>query len=431
MNRNTILGILSTDEGEREITVREFLDLLNRVTKEGNRKAEDIDLTKTILKAISKTVEEHPDIVSTETEAAGMDYFARLLEELEGLPKGTALAKLAQYQAPKDLITNTVFGHGAKDNKGNSISLKGEEAVLLNLWETGKGRNRRQVAVYTRIEPNDEVLKAAGITPSRHPSNRAEELFNVMLSYALEDINILTPKMVAKIIFGISDSATLTNAQLQYIIKGAEEVFLTTIYLNTELTPNEQTTTTLKATAGISVTSAGQLFPGMIHGAIVNGVYVDCAIILTGLPVLYTIQRKLEKSQILRVPAELLNIPGRVDEDVILIRGYLLKRIDAMKHAPKLPKNIVFRNILDKVGIDQNDRAQRNKPAQALRRARRILDYWTQKRYIYGYAELNKAGQPIPAKGKTPYSILIFCTQEEAENHIKKEGQHRTDPPKK
>lgn len=85
MDRNTILGILSTDEGEREITVGEFLDLLNRVTKEGSREAEDMDLMKSILKAISKAAEEHPDIVDTEANAAALAYFAGLLEELEAI----------------------------------------------------------------------------------------------------------------------------------------------------------------------------------------------------------------------------------------------------------------------------------------------------------------------------------------------------------
>jgi len=89
MSRNTILGILSTDEGEREITVGEFFDLLNRVTKEGSREAKDMDLMKSILKAISKTVEERPDIVSTETEAAGMKYLADLLDELEAAAPAT------------------------------------------------------------------------------------------------------------------------------------------------------------------------------------------------------------------------------------------------------------------------------------------------------------------------------------------------------
>lgn len=83
MDRNTILGVINTDEESREVTIGEFLELLNRVTGEESRAAEDVDLMKAILKAISKAAEEHPDIVDTEANAAAMAYFAGLLDDLE------------------------------------------------------------------------------------------------------------------------------------------------------------------------------------------------------------------------------------------------------------------------------------------------------------------------------------------------------------
>ena len=142
----------------------------------------------------------------------------------------------------------------------------------------------------------------------------------------------------------------------------------------------------------IEINDAGQLFPGHITTVKING-NTAAGIELFKLPLLYVLQDNLEKGQILRVPTKILKIPGRVDEELITIRAYLLRRVDAMKHSSRLSRMIIFKNILEEVGVDPTDRGERNKPAQVLKRTERILDYWKEEGYIKGYRKLNRKGE--------------------------------------
>lgn len=312
-------------------------------------------------------------------------------QQPEDVPSANNNQKVKNYVTTKDRLTKAVFGEVMNAN-GDLLSIVSRNPGTLTLWTSGKGNNRKEVAIYTSLEMNEKALKEVGITAGRNLSKCAREVYNAMLSYYLSGYKLLTVKMLAKIIFNVSDSATLTAKQEKYITNGVNEVFLTTIYVDTVVKADGYKN--LSEECNINLRSTDQIFPGRFTEACINGAHVDNAIMLRDTPILYNLQKQLKKGHIMRVPAELLAIEGRTDEDLVTIRSYLLRRIDAMKHAD-LSRMIIFKNILEEVGRDPTDRKQRNKPKKTLARVERVLNSWTAKGYIKGYRKLSVAGNPI------------------------------------
>ena len=318
----------------------------------------------------------------------------------ERIPTGTALS-VEDYVTTKDLLTKAVFGEPGRN--GKALSLVREEPGALTLWTNGRGKNKKDVIVYTRLDFDREALKAAGITVGKNLSKCAREVFGAILSEALAGNMVMTLGMVGELIYN-TRADNLTDAQKKYIIDGATEVFLTTQYMDT--TKAKEGALTLNELQNIKITDSGQLFPGHITTVEING-NVAAGIEVYSLPLLYTLQNALEKGQILRAPTEILKIPGRTDEDVITIRAYLLRRVDAMKHSGSLSRMIIFKNILAEVGIDPTDRAQRTRKNRILSKVERVLDYWKEEGYIHDYSKLTKTGKQVKGTASI-YEIEIM-----------------------
>lgn len=310
------------------------------------------------------------------------------------LPKGTAAA-VNEYVVTKDLLSKTVFGepvHG----KVNSII---QTPANLTLWKNEKGKNKKDVTIYVCLDPKEPELEAAGITIEKNLSKCARELFGALLSHKLAGNNILSLGMIGEIIYNTRDGSALTDAQKTYIANGAKELFNTMLTLDTTANdPDDpEHNLSLLEDRNINIKRTEQVFPGRITEAYINGKFTEVAIELFSLPTLYVLQNALGKGQILRAPTEMLKIPGRTDEDVITIRAYLLRCIDAMKHGNR-SRMIVYENILNELGInriDPTDRGQKDRKARILKKVERILDYWTEKGYIHSYDKLTKAKKPV------------------------------------
>lgn len=425
--------IFEKDGKKRAITGYDFIDLLNNVVPgEGELNKENAKYLYLILYIILKVYNNDPNMWRDDPKHIAFIKYAQSkydelqpikhLLDLDDLEDLVSLEDLEAPEAPepvpfglvkrvddyvisKGRLDLAAFGKLKKDN-GEPISIVSNKPGKLSLWQSGHGKNKKEVVIYTQLIMNEEALKAAGVTIGKHLSDCAREVYGAMLSHYLAGNKVLTIKMLGKIIFNVSDSATLTEKQKQYIINGANEVFSTSIYINTTQKVKTDGQTTLAEECNVSLTDMAPIFPGHFCAAYINGVHIDDAIELYDVPGLYKLQKALQKGQILRAPVEILAIPGRVDEDLLVIRAYLLRRVDAMKHSKNLSQMIIFKNILDEVGVDTTDRAQRNKPAQALKRTERILTYWKDSGYISDYEKLDRRGRPVK-KGGTVYEIQI------------------------
>lgn len=324
----------------------------------------------------------------------------------EDMPKGTA-AGVDEYVTTKDILSKAVFGEPGRS--GKTLSIIREKPGQLTLWTTGKGKKKKEVTIYARLDPNEKALEAAGITIGKNLSKCAREVYGALLSHCLAGNNIISLGMVGRIIFNVRNGNDLTETQKKYITHGATEIFATSLFIDTTRTTRakkdkngkkiEESFISLLEAQDVNIKRLEQVFPGRITSAYINGNLVETAIELFKLPTLYKLQNALEKGHILRAPIEILEIPGRTDEDVITIRAYLLRRIDAMKHS-SLSHMIIYKNILDEVGVDPTDRAQKDRKSRILKKTERVLDYWKEKGYIRDYAKLAKNGRPV--KGTSP-----------------------------
>lgn len=427
---NVIAVITNADGLEEEITGADFMKLMEETTGEQTPDEYTLEKFKGILKEILEYSQRKPDFFEKQTskdiiKSIGLIYDFLLWREKEDkaktedpatdpaetLPAMGKPSGVNNYVITKDILSKAIFGEPGRN--GKKISIVSNKPGTLTLWTTGKGQNKKEVAIYTRLEFDREALKAAGITIGKNVSKRGREVFGAMLSHYLAGNKLLTLGMLGKIIFN-TRSDNLTENQKKYIIDGAQEVFGTSLYINTAFSTDEarRAIISLEQAHKVNIERFETLFPGRITSAYINGILVETAIELFRLPTLYSLQKALEKSQILRIPVEALAIPGgRMDEDVIAIRNYLMRRIDIMKHSTKVSRMIIYKNILEEVGIDPTDRAQRTQKTRMLKKVERVLDYWKEypgeEIHIKDYVKLTKNGQK--ARGTAPiYEIEII-----------------------
>lgn len=97
-------------------------------------------------------------------------------------------------------------------------------------------------------------------------------------------------------------------------------------------------------------------------------------------------------NQIITVPMELLNTKNAVrnTDEVIIIREYLLRRIETMRSTKGKSNKIKYDSIYAEIGLEINllDAVQAKKKTKKIRDAiKKILDYWKELKYIKGYSE--------------------------------------------
>lgn len=420
------IGLLTFEDGtQRELTADYFIGLMKKALDEENPDADASRLLDHIIKNVIDYATEQADRLNLQIPPETLDALQTIYNYLQTAPGikkkpwpgpiGRA-AGVKDYVRTKDLLSKAVFGEPGR--KGRALDLLRETPGGVTLWET-KGKEKKQVIVYTRIDLNEEMMKKAGITVGKHPSSRGREVFFAMLSHALAGNRLLSPKMIGRIIYGTKEKETLTPAQEKYIVDGATEVFGWLMYMNlaVPIDPEQMpdyvalldavTDEEKRKIENANIIQFGQLFPGRITKIEINGQPIEHGIEIFDLPTIYKLQNALNHGQILRVPVDILEIEGGyMDEDMIKIRAYLLSRIDAMKHGRDLSRDILFTKILAETGIDPTDRAQRNKPAGALRRAEKILTTWKKKAFITDYEVQSRTGEKRKKGGKT-YKIHI------------------------
>jgi len=352
------------------------------------------------------------------------------------------------YKLHKDPITKAVFGEKGLDGEKHSIIAR--EPEPLPLWNTGRGKNQKKVTIYAQLIPeNDDELQKKGVTVKRNLSKRAREVYGAVISHYYAGNKIISSGMIGKIIYNARDGSGLTEEQRQYIEDGVSELINTGLTIDTrkikkdEAGNEDDNYVSLLKAYNIDIVRKGHIIDGVLTSGYINGVYCKTVLKVNEPPALYELQEALEKKNIISVPIELMRIPGRTDEDIILIRAYLLRRVDAMKHNKRLDRRIIYKNILDEIETEstegEKERGKKSEPTEPgkksepvdekkkkeredqnrrtrrkriLKKVERVLDYWKTVKtpdgeYIRGYIKLGKNGKPI--KNNTPlYEIEIL-----------------------
>lgn len=133
----------------------------------------------------------------------------------------------------------------------------------------------------------------------------------------------------------------------------------------------------------------GYLIPANTVTGILNGVVVEDCLEMLDMPTLYKYARG--KRQISRYDIALLNSPVRKDEETIVLQGYLMRRIQAMKSSNNMRDTIVCETMFKELEITaESDSALRKKKTKIRDKAKAIFDYWKAQDFILGYEEIRK-----------------------------------------
>lgn len=121
----------------------------------------------------------------------------------------------------------------------------------------------------------------------------------------------------------------------------------------------------------------------------INGNPAECLHLLKA-PTLLEYSQRL--NQVARVPIALLSSPGRNTPETISIRGYLIRRIEAMRAG--MSKSVKFDTIYKYLDVAEDNPGIRNKKKKIRDTVFTVLDYFKEERYIKGY-ETTKNGKTI------------------------------------
>ncbi len=116
-----------------------------------------------------------------------------------------------------------------------------------------------------------------------------------------------------------------------------------------------------------------------------NGIEVE-GIHLLRTPILYNYASI--KNQISQEDIKLLATPLNKSEENIILQDYLFRRVSAMKHSPKLSRNILYSTVYDNIQITAaSPGALRKKRHKVRENIKVILDYWIKQGFIKAYRE--------------------------------------------
>jgi len=210
----------------------------------------------------------------------------------------------------------------------------------------------------------------------------------------------VTPAMVYRAMNGMTENEKVSQHSLEEVKKSLDKSCLirTTIDYTDEANMYNQKIE--------KSTYEGYLLPAEKISIKVNGEEGVEAYLLLRKPILYE-YAQLSK-QVISVPMEVLQTKNAVrsTDDVIVIRGYLIRQIEWLKSTKAMRSdNITYQGIYDEIGISRvilSEKAYERKIAKVRNHVKAILDEWKGIGYIVDYVEY-KERNAIKGVTITPY----------------------------
>lgn len=272
-----------------------------------------------------------------------------------------------------DLLTRDFFAEG------------GEQFLRMESRQSAKPITTRVTFSYEGVD----ILSNKGFTAFDR------EVHDAIVSLFIAGNKFITPSMVFRTMAGKTNSEYINPEKIEEIRRSIEKCLFSklTIDASQELT----------AYKDLQATYSGALIAAESMTVTMNGQRVTAYRLLTT-PILY--RYAAGKNQIAQVPIELLNTPLNKTNDVIVLQGYLIRRIEAIKNPKaKISNTILYETIYKTMSAEA---ATKQKKDKIRKECKAILDYWVKMGYIVSYEETTK--------GKSKYSIIITATA--AKNQI-------------
>lgn len=268
-----------------------------------------------------------------------------------------------QYITPIDKVSNQAF----------TGELNTAEIQKIAMERRG---NKKQITTFVRV--NFENLNGDIKIQSRKELTAYDrEVHDAITTLFVDGGNeYITPQMIYQVMTG-DPKARLKEKQTAAISDSITKCMYSRIIINAD--------EDAKAYGFDSFKYDGNLISGERVTAALNGNIVECLHILRT-PVLYEYAEK--KKQIGRFNIKLLNSPINKTEEIIILQGYLYRRVLSMKSG-NLSKTILYDTVYDQLGIVEaaSPAALKMKKSKIRKQTKDILEYWKAQKFISGYEE--------------------------------------------
>ena len=277
-----------------------------------------------------------------------------------------------KYVFPTDKATMNTFQRAADILAANR--------TVLGMEPRNSKSRKSKKQIDTLISLDYSNLQSVSI--SRQLSLYDREVHDAIITLAVEGGNeYITPRMIHQV---------MRNTQEKPSTKQITDINNSvTLLMHTRIV--NDATAEAAAYGFNNFKYDGMLVPAERVTAKINGNTVTC-IHLFRTPPLYDYPNR--KSQIARINMNLLSNPQiSITDETLILRGYLLRRITAIKSSKNMSNIIVYDTVYQDLNIimPKSDGAKRKKKADLRKKIKILLDDWTGKNFIISYKE-NKKG---------------------------------------
>lgn len=287
-----------------------------------------------------------------------------------------------QFVSPNTKASNRMFG---ENNEKYYLSFR-ELAV-----EGQRSRKEISVSLFVRYDASVNV----GIKMSAPYEGRMLTLFDrvvydaVVTQFVNGGNNAITTNMIYQVISGNSEDKSAANHVSKSLSVAISESIDRLFHSYVEIDATQQA----QAYGFDEGLYKGHLINGTIIEGKLNGQVTTC-IYLCETPILYRYANNC--GQVIRYDVKMLDVPGLENsQECIVLKTYLLQRIQIMKHHKEHNRTIAFDTLYALLNIQStSEAALRMKKKQIRDHTTKCLDYWKAEGLIQGY-EIQKTGKVI------------------------------------
>lgn len=314
-------------------------------------------------------ITEGPKVLSLEEKTRIIDFIG--FYENKAAEKGEIVNTHypVNYITPIDKLSNKLFA-GELSEKLKSLAME-------------RRGSKNQINTFASID-FDTLDSNVQITGVKELTAYDRQVHDAIITLYIEGANShITPQMIFQVMTG-DPKARITPRQTKLISNSSSK------FLHSKITIDA--TQDAKAYGFDKFKYEGNLISGEKVTATLNGTPMECLRILRT-PILYEYANK--KNQIGRFDIKLLDTPINKNEEVIILQGYLFRRILSIKGSSKLSHKILYETVFKQINMTtSSDGALRKKKLVVRKHVKSILNYWKEKNFIKDYKETPK-GQEI------------------------------------
>lgn len=292
-----------------------------------------------------------------------------------------SLFELSDFQPPEVVISKIPDKYVQTQDKVSNLMTNELLMESEQILELEKKKGRKKSSYMTKISFTYEgvdIQNRYGFTAFD------QEVHDSIVSLYLAGNEAFTPAMVYRAMTGKTDSEYVHGGRIKEIEKSIDKIRFSQ----------------LKIDAGEEAVAFGY-DQATYSGNMINADKVELKMgrnrvigyRLLAAPLLYRYTKT--SGQISTLDIKLLDTPVAKTEEVIVLQGYMLRKIEAMKKN-NADRTLLFNDIYDHLKVME---ATRQKKEKIRRIVKEILEFWVKKEYIKTFT--------YNTKGRSIYSITL------------------------